>query len=350
MKQSGNRLVDIARLAGVSIGTVDRVIHNRGRVSDAARQKVNEAISTLDYKPNILARSLRLKSSVRIGVVVPDFGEDEYWRLSINGINSELGKWSHYGVNIFTHTYDPYHPESFRDCLLNLEETSFDGVLIAPVFHELTRNFLLGLRDQNIPFVLFDSNLPELAPLSFAGQDLYASGRLAAELMLTATPRDGGMALIHITEDLVVAPHLKEKERGFFSFIAESGHQAHVYPLNPNLEGFRTALSDILSDPNLTGVFITNSWGTSEVGKSLQQSGRQDLVLVGYDLLADNIRLLRSSTVRFLINQNPGRMARTALNHLFTHLVLGQEVPAISLFPLDVVTRENVDSYLQFPS
>jgi len=49
-----------------------------------------------------------------------------------------------------------------------------------------------------------------------------------------------------------------------------------------------------------------------------------------------------------LINQNPGRMARTALANLFTHLVLGQEVSSTELFPLDIITRENVDSYLMF--
>lgn len=351
MNRAGNRLVDIARLSGVSIGTVDRVIHNRGRVSAEARLKVNDAIQALDYKPNILARSLRLKSSVRVAVVLPEYGEDDYWRISINGINSEIGKWSHYGVNTITYTYNPFSPESFLNSLDLLEDEVFDGMVIAPIFHELTRNYLADLRSREIPFVLFDSNIPELSPLSFSGQDLYASGRLAGELVLTGLRGGTGeLVLIHVTEEQSVAPHLKEKERGFASFLAENGKEASVFSFQSGIGDFRMALHAVLSDPGLSGVYITNSKGTSEVARAAQQLGRQDLTLVGYDLLADNVRMLRSGTIRFLINQNPGRMAQTALNHLFTHLVLAQEVPALAHFPLDVITRENVDSYIRFLS
>lgn len=341
-------MVDIARLSGVSIGTVDRVIHNRGRVSLETRQKVNEAIRELNYKPNILARSLRLQASIKTAVLLPDHVQDEYWKLSINGINSEIGKWSHYGLNVQIQTYDPYQPDSFRSAVNAIIKDKVDGVAIAPVFQELTRGFLQHLRDQEIPFALFDSNIPEMLPLSFAGQDLYASGRLAAELLMTATHGEGKLIVIHMKEDLTVAPHIREKERGLLSFMQDVNKEALVFSLNPAKSGFRSHLQQILSDHEVRAIYATNSWGTAEVGRMLQQSGRNDVVFVGYDLLADNIRLLRAGIIRFLINQNPGRMARQALGNLFTHLVLGQQVPAVELFPLDVLTRENVDSYLRY--
>lgn len=348
VKNQANRLVDIARLSGVSIGTVDRVIHNRGRVSSEARKKVEQAIEALQYKPNILARTLRLRSTIKSSILVPDHPDDEYWRLAINGINSEIGKWSHYGVRIQILTYNPYSQDSFRRSIDSLNNDQYDGVVLAPVFYDLTKSLLSSLRDKDVPYVLFDSNIPELAPLSFVGQDLYASGRIAADLLYKSGGRPGNAAVIHLMEDPDGAPHLREKERGFAAYMAEIGEEAVYYPLTTGQTESLNRLAEVLSDSALSRVYVTNSRGTTDAGKVLQHLGRTDVVLVGYDLLGDNVRLLRSGHVTYLINQNPGRMARTALANLFTNLVLGQEVASTELFPLDIITRENVDSYLRF--
>lgn len=58
---SNIRIVDIAKMAGVSVGTVDRVIHNRGRVSEENRKKVQAILEMVNYQPNLMARSLASK-------------------------------------------------------------------------------------------------------------------------------------------------------------------------------------------------------------------------------------------------------------------------------------------------
>ena len=66
------RIKDIAEKANVSVGTVDRVIHNRGRVSEEARQKVLQTLQELDYQPNLIARTLGANRSYRIAALIPD--------------------------------------------------------------------------------------------------------------------------------------------------------------------------------------------------------------------------------------------------------------------------------------
>lgn len=61
---SNIRIVDIAKMAGVSVGTVDRVIHNRGRVSEENRKKVQAILEMVHYQPNLMARSLASKNSI----------------------------------------------------------------------------------------------------------------------------------------------------------------------------------------------------------------------------------------------------------------------------------------------
>ncbi|HEY9490198.1 MAG TPA: LacI family DNA-binding transcriptional regulator, partial [Chryseosolibacter sp.] len=66
------RIKDIARLAGVSKGTVDRVLHKRGRVSQEAHQKVMKVLEEIDYKPNLIARTLSSSKNHRIIALLPD--------------------------------------------------------------------------------------------------------------------------------------------------------------------------------------------------------------------------------------------------------------------------------------
>ena len=65
------RIKDIAKLAGVSVGTVDRVLHNRGKVSEYALKKVTEVMNQIDYKPNLIARTLGSNKNYRIAALIP---------------------------------------------------------------------------------------------------------------------------------------------------------------------------------------------------------------------------------------------------------------------------------------
>ena len=77
---SNIRIVDIAKMAGVSVGTVDRVIHNRGRVSEENRKKVQAILEMVHYQPNLMARSLAAsKKQYHLLAITPSFVQGEYW-------------------------------------------------------------------------------------------------------------------------------------------------------------------------------------------------------------------------------------------------------------------------------
>jgi transcriptional regulator with XRE-family HTH domain len=78
-------LREIAEAAGISIGTVDRVLHGRGRVSAATKEKVEALIAESDYKPNLVARQLKLNRHYSFACLIPSLGEDSgYWRIAYN--------------------------------------------------------------------------------------------------------------------------------------------------------------------------------------------------------------------------------------------------------------------------
>ena len=82
---------DIASKSGVSIGTVDRVIHQRGEVSEKTRKKVLKVIEALNYQPNLIARSLASKKKLRLAILLPSANsENEYWHFPQIGIKKAL--------------------------------------------------------------------------------------------------------------------------------------------------------------------------------------------------------------------------------------------------------------------
>jgi len=348
MDERGNRLIDIARLSGVSIGTVDRVIHERGKVSESAKNRVIQAISSLNYKPNLLARSLRLKTNLSVSVLIPDEEEDEYWNTVKEGIYSEKENWSQYGIKIEFFTYPIQPTNLLRQKLEEFKDHNPGGFILAPVNYEISVDFLKWAAERKIPYVLFDSNIPESNPLSFIGQDLLASGRLAAELIKKTTSRQGEIAILHVDEDLGKAAYLQKKECGFMELLVDSSQRLSVYSVKPNESDTNGKIRSIIAQPDLAALFVTTSRATSIVAEVLEATQRTDLTFVGYDLLKENVRHLKNGVITFLINQNPRLMARTALSYLLSDLVFHKVIPHEEYYPLDVVTQENVDSYLRF--
>ena len=92
-KNKNIRLTDIARLANVSVGTVDRVIHNRGRVSEENIQRVKEIMEQVGYKPNLIARSLAVKKPCHLVALIPDFRLGDYWSAMEYGIRRAEEEW-----------------------------------------------------------------------------------------------------------------------------------------------------------------------------------------------------------------------------------------------------------------
>ncbi|MFA6751968.1 MAG: LacI family DNA-binding transcriptional regulator, partial [Fermentimonas sp.] len=92
------RIKDIAKMAGVSAGTVDRVLHNRGNVSDEARKAVEKVIEEVDYKPNMHVSSISLKRRYKIAVTTPQFSSGAYWESIHNGIRHALEEYENIKV------------------------------------------------------------------------------------------------------------------------------------------------------------------------------------------------------------------------------------------------------------
>ena len=349
MNPKNIRIKDIARLAGVSKGTVDRVLHKRGRVSTEAHQKVMKVLEEIDYKPNLIARTLSSNKTNRIIALLPNPAADEYWALTEAGIHQAEGEWSHYNINIEIRYFDPYDKASFKEKANDALLTKPNGIVTAPIFYDEAVIAFRNIRKEGIPYVLFNTNIPAVKPLCFIGQDGFHSGKVGAGLMYLGQQEGGKLAVLHLDEDIHNSVHLIEKERGFREYFQDRNKiqfDVYAHNLRPNSPGFDRNLAWVLEDPLLRGIFVSTSNGTSVVASCLEKNGKEKIRLIGYDILEQNLKYLRRGTIEFLINQNPKKQAFLGITYLANHLVFKKAPPEMDLFPLEVITQENVDSYL----
>lgn len=348
MPEKTIRIKDIAKLAGVSIGTVDRVLHKRGKTSPEATSKVLAVLQKMNYKPNFIARNLGSNKELRIATLVPHSTTDEYWLQCEKGLKDAANDWAHFNLSIESYLFDLNESSSFTKAAHEALHAKPDGLLVAPIFHSEAMAIFPKLNDSNIPFVTINTEIEGVDAISFIGQHAFQSGRVAAELLDIRNSHQKeptSYAILHINEDIDNSVHLIEKERGFRQYFRDAGRSSVITLsiADPTEEAFQTALDDILSRTALKGIFVSTSKAFEVAAR---MANRKKISLVGYDLLSKNLEYLNKGVIDFLIHQNPRRQAMQGIAALSNYLIFRKEAKRRDLFPLEVITRENVQSYL----
>lgn len=337
---------DIAKLAGVSKGTVDRVLHNRGKVSQKALDKINVVLSEIDYKPNLIARNLKNNKIYRICILLPDPDSDPYWLPCIEGIDEAKTEFSSFNILIEPYFFDPNSTSSFIQTNERLLKTSPDAVLLVPLFYKESLNVIDNYNSLGIISGTFNNQLKSRIINSFVGQDLFQSGRVAANL-LDLLLKDGLIAIIHIDEEYENAQHMQEKEKGFRNYFADTMiDKFELVTLNIKSTDAEKSLTDFLdTHDNLKGIFVTTS-KSYQIAEVISKRKNEDIAFIGYDLLKPNITFLEKKIIKFLIHQNPKRQAYMGVSLLVEHLIFDKKLSKEVYLPLYIVNAENTKDYI----
>jgi len=343
------RIKDIAEIAHVSTGTVDRVIHHRGEVSQATREKVLALIRDLDYKPDIAARSLALKREIRLAVVMPDFVNDHsFWKLPHHGIQKALSELSQYQIELEPFYFDQSDREDYKECMKSISFNRIEGVLFAPVFLDESLDFLKRCEQEEIPVVLFNSMVEAPSVKSFVGQDAFQSGVVAARLIDYGLEPGSKLIIVNMSTRKDHYTHITDRERGFRSFFNDRPERSdHLFTLDLNGADDRILemkLDEILGGNEFGGVFVTNS-RVHKVACYLELHNQDHIHLIGYDLLPENIEYLERDRINFLLSQKPGEQAYLGLTSLFNLVVFNREPENKQWLPIDIITRDNLPYY-----
>lgn len=332
---------EIAEKAGVSIGTVDRVLHQRGEVSEATRKRVLSIVERSGYKPNILAQRLSMGTSCAIRVVLPRRDQDSgYWGLCLRGIEMAARELSGSGARILVDEFDRYDED---DCGRAFNQTACgegDALLLAPVRPDLLIPALAKL-PKGRPYAFFDGELAGASPAFTLGQDAYGGGRLAGRAMSLLARGPGRVVAIDAhAEDL----HIGRRIEGFRDFLRGSGVEAERRDCRALEDGAARGefLEELFSGGGVAGILVANASGHL-VGEWLAARGlKDDCALVSWDLVPANARALREGRLDCVVSQRPVDMAREALERLHALAARGGEGPWRKSMPFELYLKENV--------
>ncbi len=347
-KNSPIKIKDIAKVANVSAGTVDRVLHNRSDVSEKTRQKVLKIIEELGYKTNIIAKTLASKNQFILSVIIPEDDQySNYWKKPLVGILKAEEELETFGVKINKYFFNISNISSFETESKLLIQENPNAVILAPIFKDQALRFADKLVDKNIPFILLDSNLEKKnKSIGFVGHDSVQSGMVAAKLIFDRTKNKDNILIINLLANHNNINHLSIRSEGFRSFFAKKDKMGSLIEMNIhdlNAIDINKKLQHVFNDlSQIKGIFVTGS-RVHIIAKFLKdQAIDQDIVLVGYDLLAKNIDFLKNDTIDYLISQNPIEQGYQSVMKIFQSAILQEKPDKINYLPIDIIIKENL--------
>lgn len=340
---------EIARLANVSLATVDRVLHNRTGVSEVTRAKIQKIIKRLNYRPNILARRLASGKVYRFAALIPSVSEEtDYWQAPLNGINRAESELSQYGIRVERFLFDMNDKKSFQMQAKIILDNEIDGVVMAPSFIAESIQFTNACKELKIPYVFINSDIPSQDSLCYIGPELYKSGYLAASLAGYSKKETGKILVVNIVKEMDNQHHVVRKEEGFRSYFKDKKINAEILEMNINQTDYKAvekSLTEVFEqNPDITAIFVTNSRVFS-VAKFLEKKGRKNVLLIGYDYIEENIQCLKNGKINFLICQKPEEQGYRGVMALYHHLILKIPIANIDYMPIDIITKENYEFY-----
>ncbi len=350
MDKTKIRIKDIALRAGVSVGTVDRVLHDRPNVSPKALEKVKKALEEMDYQPNMYASALAYNKSYQFFSLIPKHESEAYWEEVEEGAQAACEHYRDFSISNNVLYYNRFSPETFAKTMNEVLRQQPDGVIMVPSVIDVTRRLTDLMHERQIPFILLDSYMPDLRPLAFFGQDSFASGYFAARMLMMLAPKEKEIMLMKQMRGGKVASKQQEnRETGFRHYMHDHFPSVVISEVNLSLDEKREQYDEILDDffraHPLVHHCITFNSKAHLVGEYLLRANRRNIQIMGYDMVPKNAECVRQGSISFLIAQHAYMQGYACVESLFRAIVLKKEVDPVNYMPIELLSKENIDYY-----
>lgn len=317
---------DVAQLAGLSVGTVSRVLNNRGYISDETREKVNTAMKQLNYVPNELAKSIFRQYTKIIGVIVP-FVTHPYFGKVVESLELYASK---IGYKIML--CDSYfEKEKEIEYFKMLKGNKVDGIILG------SRNMdISDIVKDEFPLVTIDRILGDNIPC--VSSDNYKGGVLATEYLISK----GCKKLAHISGSPSLHLMANKRSSAFLDICKKNSIEPITVSTGENQFTTMSYYDEIQAlfknHPDIDGIFASSDIIAAQVIQVATEIGLKipdDIKLVGYD--DTNIAQLTTPKLT-TIHQPIEQISKYALE-LIINEIKGEIVPMRTVLPVKLIER-----------
>lgn len=336
---------EIAELSGVSRGTVDRVLNNRGSVNPQTAQKIMEIAQALDYKPNRAGLVLAAqKKNFKLGVIL--FGEgNPFFDDVIKGIRHKEEELACYHCNVLLKRVS-IDVNRQLEAIEELLAEGVNGIAISPTNDARLAKRIDELFDMDIPVVTLNTDIEHCRRLAFVGSNYYQSGETAAGLIRLMSPRQE----IYIGIVLGSSDVLCHTERiaGFTQTLKEHKHIHIVETIANDDDDFLSydrTMKMLEKHPEINALFFAASGVYGGCRAVLSLGREKDMTIVTFDKVASTIEMIEKGVINATICQQPFKQGSRPLDILFNYLATG-EMPKeeYEYMAVDIRIKENIRS------
>ncbi len=308
---------DIAKIAGVSLATVDRVLNGRPGVRAVTKGKVEEAISSLGYVRDLAAANLAKSRTYSFTFILP--ANDNSFMIGLHEeVRGAIARSSAERTDVRIVDVPPFDPEALVAALelVLLEKPA--GVAFVAIDAPEVRAAVARLRAAGIPMVTLVSDLPDSSRDHYAGIDNIAAGRTAGSLLgRFLSGRDSTVAVL--AGSMLVRDH-RERLEGFSAAVGEAFPSIHILPV---LEGrddpalAETMISDALRrNGDIAGIYSLGA-GNRGMIRAIQKAGiARRPIVIAHELTASTRSALADGVIDAVLNQDAGHEVRSAIRVL----------------------------------
>jgi len=337
---------EIAELAGVSRGTVDRVLNNRGSVNPDKEKKILEIVKALNYTPNLAGKSLAVtKKHLKFGYILfASTSSNPFFIDVVNGIEERAAELAEYNISVeikYAVIDDPSLQVKIIDELI---ESGISGLAITPISHPIVIKRIKELTSDGFPVVTVNSDIPDSGRIAYVGSDYYKSGETAAgifNLICNGTSKIGivmgsPLVLCHSERVAGFTQRIKEAYKGLEIIATEVNHDDDIlsYVVTKRL---------LEAHPEIESLYLVAAGvgGAFRAIYELKLEGK--LKVVSYDSTTASRELIHSGVISASITQEPFIQGAKPLDILYNYVGMGVK-PEHDLHytALDIKIRENL--------
>ncbi|MGG4143728.1 LacI family DNA-binding transcriptional regulator [Paenibacillus algorifonticola] len=318
---------DIAEKVGVSVTSISRVLNNRGYISGKLKKRVQEAMDELNYQPNQVARSLILKKSNIIGLIIPDVSHPFFGEVT-NHIEYYADK-NGYKILLCNSQLNMVKEKEYINML---KASQVDGIIMGS--HTMDIKEYTSIK---LPMVTLDRQIADTIP--YISSDNYKGGELATNLLINK----GCKKIAHISGNLHLNLLAKLRHDAFKQVITNNDME-HIV-LQTDLNGFdydeydQLVTKMFLENPDIDGVFASSDIIAAQVLKECHRLGKsvpRDVKIVGYD----GIQLGKLITPAITTIKQPTKEIGKMAVRLIMGQIQGEAVSQENILPIELIERE----------
>lgn len=332
---------EIADLAGVSRGTVDRVLNNRGAVSAQTAGKILEIARALDYRPNRAGTALAAqKKKYKIGVIL--FSEhNPFFDEVMEGVRMKAAELQDYGITTITRRVE-FDADAQLAALDELMNEGIHGLMLAPYNHIQIQEKIDELVERQIPVVTVNTDIDGSRRMAYVGSDYRRGGCTAAGLFALMTAGDVELGIITGSSNILCHT---ERIEGLKDTLKASYPRIRIAEILENhddeFESYSLTKELLRRHPDMNALFFAAA-GVHGGCRAVEESGRRPKIIT-FDEVPTTLEMLRRGIISATISQQPIRQGGRSLDLLFEYLTSGTVPEQVEHFvEHSIIIRENI--------